>query len=89
MEKLNKMKKFLKKKKKQVEKIIEAPEQQRKIQQLELENGRLRGMYSYFNEIISFRIYNALYIFRPFSMTRPFCRSGLSPQLGPCPGFFG
>jgi hypothetical protein len=43
MEKLNKMKNFLKKKKKEVEKLLEAPEQQRKIDQLEKENDRLRG----------------------------------------------
>jgi len=33
----------LKEKKKQVEKIIEAPEKQRKIDKLEKENDRLRG----------------------------------------------
>ena len=43
MEKLNKMKSFLKKKKKEVEKILEAPENQRKIDNLEKENDRLRG----------------------------------------------
>ena len=46
MEKLNKMKRFLKKKKKEVEKILEAPEQQRKIDRLEKENDRLRGKNS-------------------------------------------
>jgi len=43
MEKINKIKNFLKEKKKQVEKIIEAPEKQRKIDKLEKENDRLRG----------------------------------------------
>ena len=43
MEKLNKMKNFLKKKKKEVEKMLEAPENQRIIDNLEKENDRLRG----------------------------------------------
>ena len=43
MEKLKKVKIFLKRKKKEVEKIIDAPEQQRRIDLLEMENQRLRG----------------------------------------------
>ena len=43
MEKLKKVKIFLKRKKKEVEKMIDAPEQQRRIDQLEMENQRLRG----------------------------------------------